>query len=233
MSQDSRVGYAAQSAINFIQTGQNREGSWRYSHGSDDSDTSVHGWQVMALKSGQMAGLQVSENSITGSRRYLKLAGKGGRYGEQFSYTPDGGPTLTMTSLGLLCTQYLGAGRDDPTIVGGVEYLSKNLPTGNRRNLYYWYYATQVMHNVPGAEWDAWNRAMRRILIESQDRTGCAAGSWDPAKPSPDPWGRQGGRLMCTSLSCLTLEVYYRYLPLYKLDKKDVDKQLNELGDQK
>jgi hypothetical protein len=26
---------------------------------------------------------------------------------------------------------------------------------------------------------------------------------------------------MVTSLSCLTLEVYYRYLPLYKLDKPD------------
>jgi hypothetical protein len=38
-------------------------------------------------------------------------------------------------------------------------------------------------------------------------------------------WGNQGGRLMMTSLSALTLEVYYRYLPLYKLDdpSKNVD----------
>lgn len=229
MSQDSRIGYAAQAAINFIQTGQNREGSWRYTHGSNDSDTSVHGWQVMALKSGQMAGLQVSENTIMGSKTYLKLAAKGGRYGELFSYTPDGGSTLPMTSVGLLCTQYLGAGQEDPVIVGGVEYLAKNGPSIDRRNVYYWYYATQVMHNVPGPQWDTWNRAMRRILIETQDKTGCAAGSWDPSKPSPDAWGRQGGRLMCTSLSCLTLEVYYRYLPLYKLDKKEAEKQNNAL----
>jgi hypothetical protein len=75
------------------------------------------------------------------------------------------------------------------------------------------------MHNVPGPEWDAWNRQMRRILIDTQERSGCAAGSWDPARPVDDPWGNQGGRLMVTSLSCLTLEVYYRYLPLYTLDK--------------
>ncbi|WP_254510530.1 prenyltransferase/squalene oxidase repeat-containing protein [Anatilimnocola floriformis] len=226
MSQDSRIGLAAQAAINFIQTGQNKEGSWRYSHGSDDSDTSVHGWQVMALKSGQMAGLQVSDNAVAGSKNYMKLVGKGGRYKELFAYTPEGGPTLSMTAVGLLCTQYLGAQRDDPVITGGVEYLGKNLPSETRRNVYYWYYATQVMHNVPGPEWDTWNRAMRKILINTQDKQGCAAGSWDPLQPSPDAWGRQGGRLMVTSLSCLTLEVYYRYLPLYKLNKKDAEKDL-------
>ena len=35
-----------------------------------------------------------------------------------------------------------------------------------------------------------------------------------------DRWGPQGGRLMMTSLAALTLEVYYRYLPLYKLDDR-------------
>jgi hypothetical protein len=74
---------------------------------------------------------------------------------------------------------------------------------------------------VCGPDWDAWNRRMRRILIESQCKTGCATGSWDPDKPSEDAWGRQGGRLMVTSLSALTLEIYYRYLPLYQLDKPE------------
>jgi hypothetical protein len=223
MTKDSRVGFAAQAAIDFIQTGQNREGSWRYSHGSDDSDTSVHGWQVMALKSGQMAGLKVNPNSLNNARKYLSTCSRG-TYKSEFSYTPGGGSTFTMTSVGLLCSQYLGAKRDDPVIAGGVEYLMKRKPDINQRNTYYWYYATQVMHNVPGPQWDEWNRSMRRLLIESQEKSGCAAGSWDPNKPDPDPWGNQGGRLMVTSLSCLTLEVYYRYLPLYKID--DPDKEL-------
>ena len=47
------------------------------------------------------------------------------------------------------------------------------------------------------------------------------AGSWDPHKPEPDAWGNQGGRLMVTSLSALTLEVYYRYLPIYGQDNPD------------
>jgi hypothetical protein len=55
--------------------------------------------------------------------------------------------------------------------------------------------------------------------IESQIKEGCAMGSWDPDKPSKDAWSEQGGRLMLTSLNALSLEVYYRYLPLYQLDK--------------
>jgi hypothetical protein len=67
---------------------------------------------------------------------------------------------------------------------------------------------------------------MRRAFISTQAKEGCAAGSWDPDKPTKDAWGEPGGRLMVTSLACLSLEVYYRYLPLYQLDGKD------ELADQ-
>ena len=56
-----------------------------------------------------------------------------------------------------------------------------------------------------------------RSLIKTQvnDDT-CASGSWDPSNPRPDRWGEAAGRLFQTSLSILTLEVYYRYLPLYR-----------------
>jgi len=223
MTNDSRLGYAAQEAINFIESGQSREGSWRYKHGDGDNDTSVFGWMVMALKSGQMAGLKVNPGVLQACKKYLTAAARG-RYGSEFAYMPSGGPKHSMSGVGLLTSQYLGAKRDDAVMIGGVEYLMQNKPTLSQRDSYYWYYATQVMHNMPGKEWDEWNRQMRRILIETQEKTGCAAGSWDPHKPEPEPFANHGGRLMVTSLSTLTLEVYYRYLPLYQLDK--VDKEL-------
>jgi hypothetical protein len=222
MTQDSRVGLAAQGALRFIETGQNREGGWRYTHGTDSSDLSVLGWQVMALKSGQMAGIKVNEGTLDMARRYVKSCASG-QYGGEFSYIAKGGSTFTMTAVGLLTSQYMGARRDDPVIVNGIDYLLKNKPTFQTRNTYYWYYATQVLHNTPGPQWDEWNREMRKLLINTQDKKGCGAGSWDPSKPEPDPWANQGGRLMVTSFSTLTLEVYYRYLPLYKLDKDKDD----------
>ena len=99
--------------------------------------------------------------------------------GSEFCYLKGDPPTPTMTAVGLLGTQYLGAERGDPSIVKGVGYLlqsaDRTLP-----DCYYWYYATQVMHNVPGPEWDRWNRQMRRVLIETQEHDGCAFGELGP-----------------------------------------------------
>ena len=85
------------------------------------------------------------------------------------------------------------------------------------RDTYYWYYATQVMFNLGGPQWDQWNRLMRHTLIETQCKEGCAMGSWDPERPTLDVWSGKGGRIITTAMSTLTLEVYYRYLPLYRI----------------
>jgi hypothetical protein len=225
LTKDSRIRLAAQAAIHFIEQAQYNSGGWHYTarpepDESPFGDTSVVGWQVMALKSAQMAGLDVGESAIAGARKWLKATSEG-KYGGQFAYQPGTGATPSMTSVGLLCTQYLGANREAASIQEGMGYLLNHLPNPKQPNCYYWYYATQVMHNVPGPEWDTWNRQMRRVLIDSQIKTGCAEGSWDPLRPIADLWGEPGGRIMVTSLCCLTLEVYYRYLPLYKLDNPD------------
>ena len=175
-----------------------------------------------------MAGLEVPPNAFNGGKVWLKSVAKG-NYGGRFSYRPDAGPSDTMSAVGLLCSQYLGMKRDDPAMTEGVGFIMKHLPKDHARNCYLVYYTTQVMHNIPGADWDTWNRQMRRTLIETQAKTGCAAGSWDPEKPTTDSWGERGGRLMVTSLSALSLEVYYRYLPLYKLDKQNPEKDLEKL----
>ncbi|MEX0679462.1 MAG: prenyltransferase/squalene oxidase repeat-containing protein [Pirellulales bacterium] len=223
LTKDSRLGLAAQNAIFFIEKAQiPGTGGWHYGIPPQATlgDTSVVGWQLMALKSAQMAGLNTNAPTFDGAKKWLKKVTKS-KTGGLFAYNPMSGATASMTSVGLLCTQYMGATRDDPAIREGMAYLMRNLPDIQRRDIYYWYYATQVMHNVPGPEWDSWNRQMRRVLIDTQVKDGCAAGSWDPGEPTSDKHREPGGRLMSTSLSCLTLEVYYRYLPLYKLDAED------------
>ena len=227
MTGDRRIGQAAQRTIDFLQAAQNRHtGGWRYQPG-EEGDLSVSGWQIMALKSAEMAGLSVDAGAFQRAREYLAAtsAGQGGSAAAsagrgQFAYQPGAAPNLSMTAVGLLCSQYLGTQRNDPLMTDGTARLMANLPDESRRDLYFWYYATQVMHNQPGTDWDAWNRRIRNLLVASQERAGCAAGSWDPRRPSPDPWGAQGGRLMTTCLATLTLEVYYRYIPLYKFGQE-------------
>ena len=217
LSGDKQVGIAAQRAVDFILNAQNKaDGGWRYNP-NDPGDTSVVGWQLMALKSAHMAGLNVGGSVFSGTSKWLDAVAV--HEGSEYSYQPGQGPSPAMTSVGLLCRQYLGVKRDNPMLTGGTAYLLNHLPDDSFKNIYYWYYATQVMHNMPSTEWDTWNRKMRNILVASQvrDKT-CAHGSWDPAN---DTWGRNGGRVMQTALSCLTLEVYYRYLPLFKTEASD------------
>ncbi len=212
MSGDAALRGPAQRAIDFIVAAQDpKTGGWRY-RPRDNSDTSVVGWQVMALKSGQMAELNVPAKSFQEARRWLEsVAGKGGRKG-QFGYQ-RGRFNPAMSAEGLLCLEYIGATRDEQPLRDGAEFLKANVPKKNRETSYFWYYGTQAMFHLQGEHWKSWNDALHPLLIESQRKDGPMIGTWDPR----DNWERSGGRIYSTSLRLLMLEVYYRHLPLYQV----------------
>ena len=83
--------------------------------------------------------------------------------------------------------------------------------------MYYLYYATQVVHFFDGPDWhQTWNPKIRDLLVKLQVKTaGANKGSWDKDQGHI---GGSCGRLGTTCLCLLTLEVYYRHLPLYKRD---------------
>src|SRR5262249_49200221 len=161
-----------------------------------------------------MAGLNVPSATLKGAEKWLDFCESEDKGG--YGYVGPG-ETPTMTSVGLLCRQYLGVPRRNPGLKNGLEKLKKS-PPGSLSNLYYDYYATQVMYHMGGDYWTFWNEGpkgkgsgtgIRDVLIKRQDKDG----SWDPQS---DSWGSSGGRIMITSLSLLTLEIYYRYRPLYQ-----------------
>ena len=110
---------------------------------------------------------------------------------------------------------YSGWRRSDPRLVRGIERLVAWGPSYD--DMYFNYYATQVLHHQEGPAWSAWNERLREHLIASQATSGHEAGSWHFADPHTAP----GGRLCDTALSLLILEVYYRHLPLYGLTAID------------
>jgi hypothetical protein len=216
LSQDPALRKYAQGGINLLVATQSEtNGGWSYTASKDAAhrDMSISGWQIMALKSGQMAGLSVPAITVTRAKTFLKVCGN---TDDGYGYTPGSGSTPRMSAVGLLCRQYMeNWGPSNPSMMGGVKNIIKRNPP-NVRDVYYYYYATQVMHHFGGESWRDWNDKMRDFLVNSQDKTNSAnKGSWDPAG---DAWAPHGGRLMITSLNLLTLEVYYRYLPLYYRD---------------
>lgn len=214
MTKDAALKDPAQKALNFIVASQHPEfGGWRY-RPRFESDTSVSGWQLMALKSGEMSGLVVPKKTYAGVSRWLDSVQSKESLG-QFSYHPTEAVTPTMTAEGLLMRQYLGAKRDDAQLIAGANFLQTRLPDFGQRDSYYWYYATQVMFHMQGDHWSVWNNSLRNTLVETQAKVGPLSGSWDPALPTPEKWSNAGGRHYVTCLNLLMLEVYYRHLPLY------------------
>jgi len=224
LTTDNLLKLSAQRGLNYLAYAQGPDGGWRYS-AKTPGDTSVTGWQVMALKSGQMSGLSVPSDVIKKAERFIDLCESSNKGG--YSYTPGSGETYVMTSVGLLCRQYMGVNPRNPGLLSGVDRIKKN-PPGATGNLYYEYYATQVMHHMGGESWNFWNLGpsgtgkggIRDTLITKQDKGNDPkrpgqGGSWGPDGTGFD---KEGGRIMSTSLSLLTLEVYYRHLPLYRRD---------------
>lgn len=214
LTKDPALQVPAQKALDFIVESQHEEfGGWRY-RPQFEADTSVSGWQLMALKSGEMAGLNVPRDAYTGVNRWLDSVRNKSAVG-QFSYHPTKEVSPAMTAEGLLMRQYLGARRDEAELIAGANYLRTHLPDFGQRDAYYSYYATQVMFHMQGDYWNEWNNSLRDLLVTTQSKDGSVSGSWDPARPSPDKWANGGGRHYLTCLNLLMLEVYYRHLPLY------------------
>lgn len=199
-------------AVKFIERAQNSgDGGWRYSTSPSDRDTSVSGWQIMALQSAKAGRIPVSSSATRLSRLFLRDA-QTDSSGAFYCYDPEKrrDKNKVMTAVGLLCQMYLGWDRDHEGLKQGVEFLATAGP--DRNNIYHNYYATQVLRHFGGDPWKKWNQQMRELLVSTQIKDGPAAGSWRVT----DPHGGSGGQIYQTALSILTLEVYYRHLPIYR-----------------
>ncbi|AMV30241.1 hypothetical protein VT84_37965 [Gemmata sp. SH-PL17] len=231
MTKDPTLKPFAQAAVNYIQKTQATNGSWGYEP-NIPGDTSIVGWQIQVLKAAKLSkDLVVDDRVIQKANKFLDFVAAGpkkDKYG--YNNNSDAKPGTALTAVGLLCRYYVSEwhpGKDN--MIEGVRGLMKTPPVGNGgiKDLYYYYYATQVVHFFEGEEWKTWNEGpkqadgtrkggMRDWLIGQQSKKDLNSGSWDP-ETGPNNWfGRECGRLGTTAMCLLTLEVYYRHLPLYK-----------------
>jgi hypothetical protein len=217
----------AQDAINFITRSRNPYAAWRYEYPpTGENDTSVTGWMVFALKSAEDAGLEIDPQAYvgalswidevtdpaTGRVGYTELGTVSSRVpGVNEHFPPEKGEALT--AVGLLCRFFMGQDpKDVPMMEKHAQLMKTKLPKwdpdGFGCDMYYWYYGSYAMYQMGGTQyWEAWNKAMKPAVVDSQRREGDEKGSWDPV----GPWGFSGGRVYSTALMVLCLEVYYRY----------------------
>ncbi len=199
-----------------------------------DADISVTTWVVMAIKSAELAGLDVPQEAIDGALEFARhVTGDGGLVGYQNAsqagfkirgardhYVYHVG---TMSALNMLVRTFLEKDIDDPFLEQGAEQLVRDLPEVSKDHLsidyYYWYKATLALNQFdgPGSPresgryWKLWNDAMGEALLDLQDKTSshdvCTRGGW----LVDDRWSGHGHALYNTAINVLTLEVYYRF----------------------
>jgi len=220
---DLRLRAALAKAVAFTISQQDpKGGGWRYKQWQE-GDVSMLGWQLMSLKSAEIAGVNIPETVRTRMKSFVETVrqGKsGGLFGYRRNVVSATGRnsepiSATMTAEALFCQQMLGYPRDSAASSESIAFLMRNPPRLSDMNYYYWYYGTLAMYQHGGKPWQDWNASLRDMLVELQVQSGPMSGTWDPN----DKWGRYGGRLYSTALATLTLEVYYRLLPLYRMNE--------------
>ncbi len=219
---DKSYAAALRRAIAFIEAEQHYDGGWRYNSKKDEaSDTSVSGWQVLALKTAREAGVDVVPRCIDNVESFFRACEtvKLGRTG----YTAGSQPsTEATTGVGMLVHQFLLHTPESSLVCDASDHLAEYAEQQWRKSMrtpdyYLLYNCTLAMHQHAGPNWDRWNPIVREQLIALQngEKAGCSRGSWEPNSR----WGNEGGRIYTTALAVLTLEVYYRFANLEKQQK--------------
>jgi len=181
-------------------------GGWRYQPASTDSDLSVTGWQLLALRAAKDIGTDVPAANIDLAIEYVKKCAA--RDGRGFCYQPGGGPTPVLTGTGLLALTVCG--EDDCAEVHGAADFLRLRPLRYKDAWYFYgvYYTTIGMYKRGGDDWKQARPALFIELLSNQ----LPDGSWKAGNGNELPFGR----VYSTTMAVLALSVEYGYLPIYQ-----------------
>jgi hypothetical protein len=178
------------------------KGGWRYESNSRDSDLSVSGWALMALRSARLNGAPVDNKAIKEAREYILRCQRpdGG-----FGYQPGHGSGVARTGVGLLCLELTGSHGSDATQKAGTYLLNHMRAHGFMREGHFYYglyYCAQGMFQLGDKYWVPFAEQMYTEMLKRQSRAG---------------WWQHGGMLAYpTAMTVLALGVAYRQLPIYQ-----------------
>ena len=218
MTGDEQFRKPVTEAYKYIVTSQHRKGGWKY-FAQKPGDMSVTGWVVMAIKACENAGIETLPETNSKAKEVIDSLkhSDGVRYGYQAVGDGDiewarQDRQPSCTAIGNLMQMYFGRELEHPALRSACQYLADAGSSGT--DVYFDYYTTLVLHHARAPQWKRWNQTVRDNLIRTQQKHGHEAGSWFFA----DLHGNVGGRLYTTAMAVMTLEVYYRFMPLYKVE---------------
>ncbi len=218
----------------LVQQSESRDprnrGGWPYYSDSlrpEDgfSRASVSAWQVMALESAKLSGLEIPKKTFDRAKGFFRHCFDARRGYFLYSFEPSrlrsSWRTLpASTPASMFCLMLLGEDTRSTRMERAMEYVLDRRPQRYRRysdddfvvwakgNVYFWYYATLACFMQGGDAWKLWNQSLIRLLPRAQSPDG----SWKPIDVYAEYAGDSNrDRAYTTAMCILSLEVYYRY----------------------
>lgn len=184
---------------------ESNTGGWRYVPGTTESDLSLTGWSIMALRAAKLNGAAIPDEHIEMAVSYILScrAPDGG-----FSYLSGSGQASTsMTGIAVLCLELCGE-HGNQNLIDAGDYILQHPPTMATRHRYYaFYYCGQAMFQLGGKHWNQFAPYMYDRLLDDQLENG----SWTYPEG-----GYRYNTTYPTTLAILTLTVSARQLPIYQ-----------------
>lgn len=244
LSSDQKLYSYCDRAIQFLLAQQNPGMGWRYDARRQENDTSVTGWMVLTLHTCEMAGFKFDKAKVyADADAWFKLVTVDVKGYPQVGYDAPGNgcsrlrtaidtydSVPSMDAIYVMSSLFMGTSDlRDPTVQSLAKVCTQpeNLPKWelNKLDYYYWYYASNALFQVGGANWQRWEQGVSATVLKHQrgwhDKDRAANlitaqtldehGSWDPV----DAWGSVGGRVYATAINTLTLQTWTRYQKLF------------------
>ncbi len=203
---------SVQNAIGYsIRAQDPQTGSWRY-RPREPGDMSQFGWQILALKSAELGGVTIPQTTWDRANHFVELCSSGPQRGLS-GYRPGHPPSETMTAESLLCRCFLRQAVPPAVVEEASRYIASARPGTGEVNYYLWYYGTMALYQSGSPDWTRWNESLQNTLVRTQLTSGAERGSW----PANGKWSGYGGPVYSTAMAALSLEVYYRYLPIVNI----------------
>ncbi|MCU0719763.1 MAG: terpene cyclase/mutase family protein, partial [Pirellula sp.] len=121
-------------------------GGWRYAPGSIDSDLSLTGWSIMALRAARQNGAAIPDEHIGDAIEYILKCRRGDG---AFGYMPGSAPgSPSMTGLAILCLELCGE-HGHEAIEPAADFLLNHQPNPQDHHRYFTlYYCSQAMFQL-------------------------------------------------------------------------------------
>ena len=206
-------------AVQLIRTAQCRvpgDRGWRYQINPQNSDMSVTGWQIMALRAAKNVGCDVPSSVVENAVDYINNS-RDKRTGA-YRYLRNGPPTVPCTGAAVLALELIDSKfHKSEESYESARFIKSQLEFsgGFGQHFFYGvYYTSQAMFQVGGDYWTWYrNKYLHPLLLAERGNAVQKPGGFWEGVSGDD---RQAGVNYCTAMAVLSLTVEYRFLPIYQ-----------------